>query len=259
MRKFLKKISEKCRAKYAKMTLGQRIGILVAEVGLSMFLVILCIVNAIETFTWLQDQNKAKMYTYSYDIEGGHGITGTVGQSLDDIYYVKDETVVFGPYSEKPTLQIPIVGPDIVIDTSNMSFAQDMSGGIGHGVSDCRKELRTRIDENTLLEAGLARYEDGEIYVYVQFLQKIENLGGSSYAAQELMAMSKRDSLTNEELVLAEKVEEIEWQGGQDLHLYSSSALDDIATDYTAAIEYRTDHLDLVGYCPERPILYDHK
>ena len=256
MRKQLKRAYETYSGTIDQMSRKQQIIFLTAVIAF--WATVLFVFNATIWRTVETEDEQTSVYTYSYAEQHGHSITGTAGQCLDDCYYVIDETVIFGPYSGKPVLQIPIVGSEIVINTSEMSFAQDTIAGFGNGIFDYREEQRTQLDENTLVYAALARYEDGEIYVYVQFLQKVENLGGTSYVATELWSRDN-DSLTDEEQRQIDTVHEITEQGMRDYYLYNPTALDEIVIGYAAAIEYRTDHLDLVGYCPERPILYDHK
>lgn len=248
MRKIFEKLNKKCYAVMKKMTLRQRCGLLIALFSLDVVLIVSCIVSIVELVK-LRNENEAKteIYTYTYAVEHGHNITGTAGQYLDDYYYAIDETMIFGPYSEKPALQIPIADSDITIDTGDMSFAQDMIGGIGHGISDCREEQHFRLNEDMLVYAGLARYEDGEIYAYVQFLQKIENLGGLSYVAKELL-LGDENNLTDEGRSQIDTIHKILDQGMKDYCLYAPSALDDVAAGCTVAIEYHANYLDLVAY-----------
>lgn len=245
MRNVFKRMYEKYDIWFSSLTLKQRTKFFVVTLMLDVVLGIAAVLVGADLVAELQQppEYEYETYTFAYAMEHDHSISKTVGQCLDGDYYVSDETMIFGPYSEKPTVQIPIVGSDIMIDMSGRPFAEDLINGFGNGIPDYRGEQRFRLNKDTLVQSGMTRYEDGEIYIYVQFLQKIENLGGSSQSAYRL---SDKNTLTDEEQRQADTVVEIQEQGMEDYCLYSPSDLNDVAAGYAATIDYHADHAELI-------------
>lgn len=195
------------------------------------------------------------LYTYKYMEAHGNGV-GMCGQTIDGIHHIRDEVVFIGPYLEKPNVQIPIFVQDThyVVETEKFN---GFSCDVIEGVYDGSKEQRAYPSDDTIMQCGLVQFEDGEIYIYINFLQNIENLGGSSYAADELVFKPKEER-TVEEQKLVDTYYKLHEKAMQDRCLYSHREFFNRSDEYTSVIQYSPDHTSVVGYNPEKWIKYDY-